>query len=75
MENISILFDYEKEALLEALRRDIRHSERQAKIADNVADAEYHAFNSRFVTRLLEILSPKSYESESVDTGLVMSSR
>jgi len=63
MENIQFLFDYEREALLEALRRDLRNSKRRAMEAESTSDAEYYAFNSRFVARLLEILNPKTTEA------------
>jgi hypothetical protein len=53
------LLDYEMEALLEALRRDLRHSSQRANAASEMADVEYHLANYRYVARLLEALNPK----------------
>ncbi|NEX64705.1 hypothetical protein [Noviherbaspirillum galbum] len=75
MENMEFLFDYEREALLEALRRDLRNSERKAMEAQSTSDAEYHAFNSRFVARLLEILNPKAIKDAAFGPDVAMSGR
>ena len=53
----AMLFEYEKSALLEALRRDMRSEERRA--ASHSQYAEYHLANSRTSLKLLEALSPK----------------
>lgn len=53
----AMLLEYEKSALLEALRRDHRSEERRA--ASNPQDAEYHLMNSRASLKLLEALNPK----------------
>lgn len=73
MKNMQFLFDYEREALLEALRRDLRNSERKSRESESTTDAEYHAYNSRFVARLLEILNPKSSKAANVSAELVLS--
>ena len=59
------LHSYEKEALLEALRRDLR-SER-CKVRTDPQDAEFHLANSRAIIKILEALNPKSRRSETAD--------
>lgn len=53
-----VLFRHEYEALLEALRRDLRR-ERGLAAAGN-EDGCFHGLNARMVSRLLEILRPRS---------------
>lgn len=53
----SSLFEHEKQALLSALRRDMR-AERQ-KAVDAEGDVIHHFSNYRSVLRLLEVLNPR----------------
>lgn len=57
------LHEYEFEALLRALRRDMR-LERQS-------DEDLHRMNTRLDIRLLELLQPKSNPSPDLLDGLV----
>ncbi|WP_326505092.1 hypothetical protein [Noviherbaspirillum album] len=51
------LFPHEREALLEALRRDVRTE--QCKVKNNPQDAHFHSANSRIGIQILETLNPK----------------
>ncbi|WP_194725051.1 hypothetical protein [Noviherbaspirillum malthae] len=51
------LFPYEREALLEALRRDVRTE--QCKIKTDPEDAHIHLVNFRIGIQILEALNPK----------------
>jgi hypothetical protein len=51
------LFPHEMEALLQALRRDLRSE--QIKASMNPADADIHLCNVRFAQRVLEVLNPR----------------
>lgn len=55
--SLPIIFPYEMEALLSALRRDLRNE--QAKLLRDDADVHYHSVNVRASLRLLEILNPR----------------
>lgn len=54
---LEVLVHYELEALLAALRRDMRNE------LDNAAEspqwADYHRANARIIKRILEVLNPK----------------
>lgn len=52
------LMTFERQALLEALRRDLRVQERHAESGGEYA--QYHRNNARLARRLLEALNPKS---------------
>jgi hypothetical protein len=52
------LFSYELDALLEALRRDLR-SERCKAVTDS-QESEFHLSNYRSTIKILETLNPKS---------------
>lgn len=62
LRRFAMLFEYEREALLGALRRDLR-SEIQ-KASQCLEDAEFHKANYRSSLKLLEALNPKRVESE-----------
>jgi len=51
------LFPYERDALLEALRRDVRTE--QCKVTTDPEDAYFHLANSRIGIQILEVLNPK----------------
>lgn len=51
------LFSYELEALLEALRRDLRAE--RCKAMTDTENASYHLANYRSTIKVLEILNPK----------------
>lgn len=53
----SLLFPHEQNALLDALRRDLRAELQRA--AAKPEDAEYHRSNARNNLRILEALQPK----------------
>lgn len=55
--HFDILMNYELQALLEALRRDLRSE--QEKVATDFAWSDVHARNVRIVKRLLEAINPK----------------
>lgn len=54
----SVLFDYEFEAILQALRRDMRR-ERNAMHEGLEVDKVWHEENARMDVRMLEVLNPK----------------
>lgn len=58
IERFAMLFEHERSALIEALRRDIRSEERRAE--SNPQDADYHLTNYRTTLRILETLHPQS---------------
>jgi hypothetical protein len=53
-----IFFDYEFQALLEALRRDLR-VEADKSLCEDAAEQRLHTHNVRRNKRLLEVLQPK----------------
>lgn len=55
------LFPHEREALLEALRRDVRTE--QCKVKTDPEDAHFHLANSRIGIQILEVLNPKQGET------------
>jgi hypothetical protein len=57
MISINPLFSHELEALLEALRRDLRAERDKAKY--NSPYADLHLYNARNSLRLLEVLNPR----------------
>lgn len=57
LEAPGMLFGFEREALIEALRRDIRSE--LAKAESSRACRELHLSNARHSARLLEIFSPR----------------
>lgn len=58
MRQFSDLIPFEMEALLDALRRDLR--EQNAKALSNSRYASFHGHNARKVKRLLEAINPRS---------------
>lgn len=57
MVKVAGIYPHEMQALLEALRRDLR-SER-IKAAGKTKDADFHRQNERHIVRLLECLNPR----------------
>lgn len=53
------LCEYEKDALVQALRRDMRHEEQLAN--SNDPWAEVHSYNARKDKDLLELLEPHGH--------------
>jgi hypothetical protein len=60
MSNVPFIFKHEFEALLEALRRDLRTE--QEKAQGDTRHREWHLGNVRYAMRLLEILNPRGPE-------------
>lgn len=60
MFQVPFIFEYEKEALLEALRRDLRTE--QEKAQRSTQHREWHIGNVRYAKRLLEVLNPRGPE-------------
>jgi hypothetical protein len=69
---VTELFDYEKQALLDALRRDLRSE--SAKSAANTKDREEHLYNCRQILNLLDLLSPRAREKGKHRLASVVSS-
>lgn len=65
---IEVLVLYEHEALLAALRRDMRNE--LAKAANSPEWADYHYANARISKRLLEALNPKARGCTQAGTAL-----
>lgn len=57
MARLGEVYPYEFQALLEALRRDLRAQ--RIKSTLNLNDADFHRQNVRQVLRLLEVLNPR----------------
>jgi hypothetical protein len=55
--HFELLYPYELQHLLEALRRDLRASEQKSFM--HPLDADYHLLNYRRTLRILEILNPR----------------
>lgn len=57
------VYPYEFEALLQALRRDMRNQAREAQALrmSDKAQAELHSWNAHCDKRLLAILNPRSW--------------
>jgi isopenicillin N synthase-like dioxygenase len=53
---------HEVEALLEALRRDLRHQSRAAECRNHLMD--WHRHNARMSKRLLEAINPKAVRTD-----------
>lgn len=62
--NLNDLLDYEREALLSALRRDMKAEEDRAFTDPYWADV--HRAQARLDLRLLQLLNPKSRRNEKV---------
>lgn len=67
IDRFAMLFEHERSALIEALRRDIRSEERRAE--SNPQDADYHLTNYRTTLRILETLHP--YPTGNVATNSI----
>jgi hypothetical protein len=61
LHHFELLYPYEFQHLLEALRRDLRASEQKAFMHPH--DADYHLLNYRRTLRILEVLNPKNPRS------------
>lgn len=61
------LFGFEREALLEALRRDLRAE--QEKFERGGMYRDYHFSNVRMTTRLLEVLNPRVRREGAAGSG------
>lgn len=59
--NICDLFPHEKEALLDALRRDLRNSKR--RIYECPDEAIVHHANVRLIMRVLDVIQPRTGRS------------
>lgn len=57
------IYPHEWEALLEALRRDLRSQTSMAKQA--LSDADFHRQNARHTLRLLELFNPRGPHRDS----------
>jgi hypothetical protein len=60
MIQVPFIFEHEMEALLAALRRDLRREEEKAQ--SNKQDSQLHMCNVRYAMRLLEVLNPRGPE-------------
>lgn len=60
MPKVPFIFEHEMEALLEALRRDLRTE--QEKAQRGAQYREQHIGNVRYAMRLLELLNPRGPE-------------